>query len=373
MGIRFGVKMVTSFDVAKKAGVSQTTVSLVLNNKHKNVGISDSTRKKVLEAVENLGYRIDRKAKALASSKSYNIGVAIYDLSIFKEDYYFMELLAGIMPVIGKYDYHLQICSVSEDDKYPYSKNLYFLKKIYEKSIDGVIIIDQAIITAESIIAANSAGVPTVLIDQVIEGYNFPCVVTDTTTPMIELTTKVIDAGYKSIFTIFRPNELNTWHTGRGKFAGIKTGMELRGMKFDESCFFETVEEGVDPIIKKILATSKPPYAFIATADSVAVLVVKSLQEHGVSIPEEAAVVGFHDDKLGTINNPSITTVAAPLHDIGEAAAELLFNIISGKKTKATSYTFGTDIIYRDSFNPEICLPVGISSELLNNGWRLKP
>ena len=155
-------------EIARRAEVTQPTVSYVLNNKWKEKRISSEVKDKILRIAKELDYYPHTIARGLASKKTHNIGIALRSIEYLTE-MYFGTIIQGVTYQVGLHDYNMQIEVTDASNES--AKNLYLMKKVKEKTVDGIIILDQAVSDSE-IIKLKDMNVPFVLVDRYMPGVN---------------------------------------------------------------------------------------------------------------------------------------------------------------------------------------------------------
>jgi len=319
---------ITINDVAREAGVSAATVSYILNQKQLN-WISDKTRHKVLKTVKKLNYHPHAAARGLASKRTQAIGVAVNDI-----DYlgllYFSVIISGISRIVGNYDYNLHFTITNKKAK-GNKKNLFFMRKVAEKRLDGLIIIDQRI-GDQDIMELKKRGFPFVLIDRDIPNQGINAVLTDNKEGIFQATEHLIKLGHKRIGFIV---ESMKSYKSKEMLAGYRLALSQYGLKYDKLMLRKTF-----PTLKKayketeeLLRLPQRPTAIITSSDIIALQVLAAIKNNGLNVPQDIALVSYNDEPAIAHVEPQLTVVKVPLKKMGELAAETLFNIINTDKT----------------------------------------
>lgn len=306
-------------DIAKKAGVSRSTVSRVVND-HQN--ISDAVRARVLKVIEETGYRPNAAARTLASQRSFMIGLVLPQTvsSLFTDPFY-PQLLKGISLACNQYDYTLALFLVSsEEDEHK------ILTRVTNTSLlDGVLV--QAGHQGDQSIIGHliDVGMPQVVIGRPVRSDNVSFVDIDNITATNNAVTYMIRLGYKRIATITGPLKSTA---GIDRRDGYLKALVERGIKVDPQMIAEGdfTEQGGYLAMQTLL--NHRPEAVFAASDTMAVGAIRAIQGIGLNVPEDIAVVGFDDIPISTLSDVQLTTVRQPVNRLGSHAVELLIDLI---------------------------------------------
>ncbi|MBD1380148.1 catabolite control protein A [Metabacillus arenae] len=313
---------VTIYDVAREANVSMATVSRVVNG---NPNVKPTTRKKVLEAIERLGYRPNAVARGLASKKTTTVGVIIPDIS----STFYSELARGIEDIATMYKYNI-ILSNSDQNK---EKELHLLNTMLGKQVDGIVYMSGNIME-EHVEEFKRSPVPIVLAASIELSGETPSVNINYQQGAYDAVKMLIDNGHKRIAyvtgTMEEPiNKLK-------KIVGYKKALEDAGIDLDEELIIEgdyTYDSGIEAFEKFNSYTNKPTAVFVGT-DEMALGVIHGAQDAGLSIPNDLEVIGFDNTRLATMVRPQLTTVVQPTYDIGAVAMRLLTKLMNKEEVE---------------------------------------
>jgi LacI family transcriptional regulator len=327
---------VTIYDVAREANVSMATVSRVVNG---NPNVKPSTRKKVLEAIERLGYRPNAVARGLASKKTTTVGVIIPDISSI----FFAELARGIEDIATMYKYNI-ILSNSDQNK---DKELHLLNTMLGKQVDGILFMG-GYISEEHVTEFKKSPVPIVLAATIEENNIIPSVNIDYEQAAYDAVAFLIEKGHKRIVYVTGPADdpINN-----KKLAGYRRALEQYGLTYDENLIIEgdySYDSGIEAY-EKIAELDEQPTAVFVGTDEMALGVIHSAQDHGVNIPEQLEVVGFDNTRLATMVRPRLTTVVQPMYDIGAVAMRLLTKYMNKEHVENHIVVLPHRIEYRQS------------------------
>lgn len=333
-------KEVTIYDIAKKLNVSTATVSRALNN---SLSISERTRKKVHEAARELGYRHNSFAKNLRKQKSHTIGVIIHELvSSFTT-----SVLGGIEKVTTEAGYDLIIAHSSEKME----KEIKNANNLFHKRVDGVIA--SLSFNTDRLDHFNpffEKGIPLVFFDRVEENVPGTKVIIDNYRGGYESTKHLLDQGCRNVAIVTGPQLRNVY---KKRFSGYRDALLDAGKSFREDYVIINeldYQSGVDAALQ-ILRLEPVPDGVFVTNDLTAASFMKTIKDHGISIPEDMAVAGFNNDNISLLVEPELTTVNYDGFLIGEVAATQLIGHLSGKSAvgQLSTIIVNSELIIRKS------------------------
>lgn len=311
---------VTIYDVARIAGVSMATVSRVVNG---NTNVKPSTRKKVLQAIEDLGYRPNAVARGLASKKTTTIGVVLPDISSLL----FAELVRGIEDIADMYHYDI-ILSSSDQNR---DRELQLLNNLLEKQVDGLLFLGNEL-TDEHRRLFESTSVPIVLVTSTDPKHKIPSVCIDQEQAAYDAVEFLINKGHKRIAF------LNTSYRNqfsRFRYNGYVRALQAHNIPFDEDYVIEIkpVYEAAHSTATNLLKLSNAPTAFSTFNDEIAIGVIHAVQDQGLRVPDDIEVIGFNNTRFAQMVRPMLTTVVQPIYDIGAVSMRLLTKLINNEET----------------------------------------
>jgi LacI family transcriptional regulator len=331
---------VTIYDVAREAGVSMATVSRVVNG---NPNVKPVTRKKVLAAIERLGYRPNAVARGLASKKTTTVGVIIPDVSSL----FFSELARGIEDIATMYKYNIILCNSDQR----LEKELQLINTLLEKQVDGLLFMGSEI-KEEHLQALSTSSVPTVLAATRDADNILPSVTIDHFQAGYDATKVLIDRGHKRIAMITGP--LNDPLDGLLRFQGYKKALEDAGIPFDESLVAQGnyyYESGLRTM-NGFLQLPELPTAVFAASDEMAIGAIHAVQDAGLSVPKDIEVIGHDNIRLVEMVRPRLTTVVQPMYDIGAVAMRLLTKYMNNEHVEEHVVLLPHRIEFRESTRP---------------------
>jgi len=337
-----GASPVTSQDVADKAGVSRTTVSLVLNEVP-GAQISQQTRQRVIRVASELGYVPDAAAQALASRRSRIIGLILTRRTQhIISDAYITQTLDGLLEVAHQNDLRLMIDIIQ-----PYHQEEAYWEMVRSKRIDGILLSgprfdDKALNLLEK------EGFPTVLIGQLPDS-EFYCVDVDNCAAARTAVNHLINLGHSKIACII--NAPASYSSATDRLKGYREAIESAGFDFIPDLIrygdFD-VESGYNQM-RSLLQSGVSFSAVFVASDLVALGAKAAIREHGLGIPDDIAMVGFDDLPIAKYFSPPLTTIHLPAIELARQAGELLIRLLKNDHPKRRQIILDADLVIRES------------------------
>jgi DNA-binding LacI/PurR family transcriptional regulator len=310
---------VTLKQIAEALGVSAMTVSRVINNK---ANVDEKTRARVLAKAKSMGYTPNHVAKSLVSKKTQTIGVVIPEI----HHVFFSEVVSGIEAVVYENNYQLFLTNSAED--VAREKNV--IEALRSKRVDGILLsCAENSKDFEYYKKLINSGLNIVFFDRCVENIGASCVSVDDENSSYLITSHLIGHGYDKIAHLSGPENLSV---GRERLRGYKRALEEHQLPVKDEWIVESGfrEDGGYNAMYKLfeLPKSEWPRAVVAINDPAAIGAMKAINEHGLSIPDEIAIVGFSDDIRAELMPCPLTTVDQPAFALGKKAAEKLIRSI---------------------------------------------
>ncbi|CAN5291086.1 LacI family DNA-binding transcriptional regulator [soil metagenome] len=322
-------------DVAKVAGVSGQTVSRVVNG-HTNV--DDATRRRVLAAMDAVGYRPNRAARALRSGRFRTIGVIMFTLSSFGN----MRTLDAIAMAATEADYAITLLPVAHPTQGDITGAL---SRLSEQAVDGVVILIEAHML-DQIDIVLPPGVPAVVIDSSAD-YPFPIVDTDQAEGARFATEHLLELGHKTVWHIAGP--VDSYSAGR-RLDSWRATLEAHKAPVPEPLVGDWSSEA-GYTLGRTLAANPEVTAIFTANDQMALGVLRALHESGRAVPGEVSVVGFDDMDEAASFWPPLTTVRQDFTRVGKHTVAALLAEIDGRPVP-THLDVPTTLVIRESSAP---------------------
>lgn len=334
---------ITIKEIAKEAGVSIATVSMILNNKDKN--ITNATRMRVLDVVKKHHYVPNAMAGSLVTQRTHIIGLILPDIT----NPFFPGIARGAEDKANEAGYSIIFCNT--DDKLEVEEK--YIESLTKKMADGIIIAHSSNSEKMSEILERCK-VPIILIDRDFYSENIRGkVLVNNLKGSYEGVLHLINKGYKKI--AYLSGSLKT-KTAQDRLEGYKNALLDNGLEYQEKLvkFGEyKIEWGRNGVICLLNETEKFDAIFCGN-DLIAIGAMKEIKEKGFRIPKDIGVMGFDDIYLAGLVEPSLTTIRQPNYKMGYNAMELLLENINNPNknnyvTEMKTITLETEIIERNS------------------------
>ncbi len=311
--------MVTIAEVAKQAGVGVATVSRVLNG---SPAVREETRRRVLEAIEDLGYAPNAAARALSTGRSLAVAV----VAPFFTRPSVMERLRGVSRVLASARYQLVLFDVER----PGEEAEYFRRLSAGGGLDALLAISLRPSDGDLDRFAE-AGVPVVLVDH--PHASVPAVHTDDLAGGRLATEHLLELGHSRIAFLgdFEHNYHGFTSSARRR-AGYEAALADAGIEVEPDLLLRGPhgQEPAATLTRGALDRPDPPTALFAASDTQAVGALEAAEALGARVPGDLSVVGYDDIELA--RHAGLTTVAQPLEESGACGAEMLLNALEGRR-----------------------------------------
>lgn len=328
---------ITIKDVAKKAGVSISTVSRVIND---SKPVSNEIRQRVLEVIRETGYTPNPVARSLVMKKSQLIGVVVPNIS----NLFIGEMLSGVEEIGKMYGYDMLLCNSYGE----LEQEIRYLNLLKAKQVEGIVFMTWKL-QEELVEYLSDIDVPIVLINRNTSSLNIPSVSIDNYGATYEMTNYLIDQGHQRIALIRNNKDKDAF--GFDQFRGYKKSLEDHGLAVDEKLvgYGNYKLEDCYKIVEGFIEEKILPSAIFATSDLMAIGAINCLLDFGYRVPEDVSVVGYNDIKLASVYRPKLTTIHQPIYDIGAVATRMIIKIINKEEIEHNIVVLPHQLIIRGS------------------------
>ena len=332
----------TQVDVAKLAGVSRATVSYVLNGLTEGrVPISEETRQRVMEAIEELGYEPDARAQALRSGATKTIALIIPDL----RNPHFCESATGIEEAARAAGYHLLLSSTTLNDEYAMDIS----KDLSRRRFDGLILASAFILKSEEAQATlariRKRGLPIV---ELSDHYGVDSVGVDYREATKEVMAYLFSLGHRRIAMIYG---VGGHELAEDRLGPYRVSLDAAGIPFEKDFVQEcgpTIEDGYQAAVNLLKLQSRPT-AIIAINDLLAIGVLRAAADLKFNVPDDLSIVGFDDIPMANYLIPRLTTVTKDANVSGKKAFEILMRRMQNPDLPRQKIHTSARLIIRES------------------------
>ena len=306
--------MTTISDVARRARVTTATVSNVITQR---VPVSEKTRARVLQAIEELGYRPNLVARGLAQGKTLTLALVVPTIS----NPFFAEVVEEVERVADQHDYQLLLSMTHNSPE----EGKRHLERMASRWVDGFIVMGMAG-DIDDVLALKATGKEVVLSvwNQDPRTQSLPIVDIDFRLAGELATKHLLEYGHRRIATILEePVQLTRRQGFQAAHAEAGIAVRPEYIRQGDSSF----ESGYQNTLE-LLALPVPPTAIFAGNDWMALGAIEAITSQGLSVPGDLSVVGVDDISLAAHANPRLTTISTPKREMARAATELLLRYI---------------------------------------------
>ncbi len=307
---------VTIKDIARRAGVSHTTVSRALLG---NPLISSNTAERIRRIAAEMGYRPSAAARSLKTNRSEALGVIVSNI----DDPYFSEVLQGVETTAQESGYSLFIAASQRNPE----RERNIVETMVEHRVEGVIICSSSF-TAQQARNFAEYGVPIVAVNnQSSEDYRYS-IYHDDVAGSRQITAHLLDLGHHTIAYI---GNAASGRTNQDRLLGFEVSMKAAGLVVSAS-HIQAVEYGrpgaVEEAVRACLALEPRPTALVCYNDMMAIEAMSALHRLGLAVPGDISITGFDNIVFSAYTQPPLTTFDQPKRFIGEEAGRLLLSLV---------------------------------------------
>lgn len=314
----------TIYDISEKAGVSIATVSRVLNG---SSSVSEKTRQKVLEVMEQYDYTPNAFARGLGLNTMNTIGILCADCS----DLYLAKAVYYIEQSLRANDYDSLLCCTG----YNLKNKEKSLELLLSKKVDSVILVGSNFIGEKPddnmYIREAAKELPIMLLNAALDSPNVYSIVSDDYRSMYEAASQMLSAGIRDILYFYN----STSYSGKHKLAGYKAAMADAGITVTPSMtqFYTGPHEDIAAMTQTLVNASKRGTSFhgvIAADDNLALAALKYAKTKSISVPDELAIIGYNNSILTTCCDPELTSIDNKLETLCQQLITSLMGVLSG-------------------------------------------
>lgn len=334
-------------DVARRAGVAPATAARALGDYG---AVSDATRRRVLAAADELGYRRNDLARAMITGRSTTIGLVIADI----ENPFFARAARGVSDAARRLGYEVVLTNTDEDTAAERSA----VRVLLAKRVDGIIVAPTSH-DVDHLVAARAGGCPVVLLDRRVPGFDVDSVIVDNHAASRDVVERLLAAGHRRIAMVTggapsgsgpEPSRPSL-STGQDRVDGYLAALADAGTA-DPRTYLRTGAHSPDQartLTAGLIALPEPPTAVYASDSRVALGVLTAIRTAGLAVPQQMSVTAFDDADWTSVVTPPISVVAQPTHAMGRRAAEMLIERIEGTERPAELLMMATEFLSRES------------------------
>jgi LacI family transcriptional regulator len=329
--------MTTIYDVAKKAGVAPITVSRVINQ---TGYISADKRQRVEAAVAELGYVPNRLASSLRSRRTHTLALVLSDIT----NPFFTNLARGVEDTASDAGFTVIFCNTDESE----AEEQKYLDVLLQKRVDGILLVP-ARSNPDTLRMLQHNGTPVVVLDRRIPHAQADVVRGDSEGGAYQLTRLLLGLGHRCIAMLTGPKNVST---SADRVAGYRRALSEAGLaRRQQMVFFGDFRQASGyQMAQQALAAQPRPTGLVAANNFITIGALKALQEAGLRVPEDMALVGFDDLPPAMLAFPFFTVATQPSYEIGQTGTRLLLERLENPAARPfQEIILPTEVIERQS------------------------
>jgi LacI family transcriptional regulator len=327
----------TIMDVAKRAYVSKSTVSHVINGTRT---VEEETKQRVLDAIRELGYRPNKVARSLTTKRTGTIGMIVSDAS----NQFFGELLRGVEDILRPANYALMLCNTDE----ALEREEHYLNLLVGQRVEGII----AAATSQNwsaLALAEASRTPIVFVDRRFDGLPGPYVGADNVGGAYKGASHLISSGYREIGILAGFQRLSTM---RERLDGFQLALAEANIPLPQEWVVPSSNLSVEvgrSTCRQILSLRPRPRALFVNNNLLALGALLEIKAMGLRCPQDIALVGFDDHPWAAVCDPPLTVVSQPVRATGQTAARTLCALLEGESVESECVELECDLVLRQS------------------------
>ena len=326
----------TMRDVARLAGVSVQTVSVVVNDK---AVVSADTRDRILAAIEELGYRPLAAARSLRTGATNTIGLMVADIT----NPFFARMADAVEDHAHGAGYHVILYNTHSDPE----RERAYLHIAAQRWVDGMLFVTTTD-TLHGLWELQQAGIPVVAIDRIPSGYDGPSVILNNARTGAIVAEHLLDLGHERLAHICGPLNLRLSIERLESFHDTIRSRGLEPLPYAVGDAAWSCESGYQAMLE-LLDRTPTPSAVFASNDRLAIGAMRAAVERGMRVPKDISIVGVDNIELAPYQTPPLTPVRHSLTDVATLATKMLLDLIAGRGPDEYQVIFEPELMVRQS------------------------
>lgn len=327
-------------DIAKKADVSIATVSRYLNNPEI---VSEKTKKKIVEAIEQLKYLPNDIARSLTTKNSYTIGLILPDIN----NVFYPPVLRGIEDIAEQHHFITFLCNTDQNIQ----REKKYIDALLGRQVSGIIFIGtrKDSVSENAHILTLAEKIPILMLYESFEGEKIQSVVSDETIGSVKAVRYLYELGHRKIAFVSAPPDYSTY---KRKQLGYITALGDLSIPVREDyiVYQDAYESGGYLAMCELLKLGEDmPTAVHATSDQMAVGIMRAIFEHGLHVPKDISVVGYSNSFIASQVYPRLTTIDQAGYRLGQMAGDKIIHMIEKGTLTGEIHIVEPELVIRDS------------------------
>jgi LacI family transcriptional regulator len=318
------LKTVTIRDIAKRAGVVPSTVSVVLNGKAKEMRISDLLSERIKVIAKEMGYHPNQTAVSLRTGRSRILGLIVEDIS----NVFFASLARSIEDEADALGYNVVYCSTENND----AKGRELVKMLLHRQVDGFLITPTNGMRQE-VKKLSEQGRPLVLMDRYFPGLEVPCVMTDNYIGIETAMNHLIEKGYSRIgFVTVDLDQVQMQQREKAYLQTMAAGGAEEPSRLVLKIPYKCKQELAVDAIKNFINKFPELEALVFSTNYLGIYGLDSFKQLEIPIPRGLAMICFDDHDIFRLHTPEITIIEQPIHEIAKLSVQFLLRQIGSNQ-----------------------------------------
>lgn len=323
-------------DVARLAGVSVQTVSVVVNDK---AVVSPATRDRILEAIDELGYRPTAAARSLRTGSTRTLGLMVADIT----NPFFARMADAVEDHAHSARFSLILYNTHSDPE----RERTYLHIAAQRWVDGMLFVTTTD-RLHGLRELQDAGIPSVAIDRIPTGYEGPFVILDNTRTGAMVAEHLLNLGHRHLAHICGPLDLRLSTERLESFQSAIRARGLEPLPHEVGDAAWSAESGFSAM-HRLLDRDPAPTAVFASNDRLAIGAMRAAVERGLRVPQDLSIVGVDNIELAPYQTPPLTTVRQSLSDVATLATKILLALVHGDEPEQSQVVFEPQLMVRES------------------------
>jgi DNA-binding LacI/PurR family transcriptional regulator len=331
-------KKTTIKDIANKLGLHHSTVSRAL---HDHPDIRPETKKLIKQTAEEMNYYPNLFARNLKNAQTNLIGVIVPEI----RHHFFADAISGIEEVAQEHGYIIIVCQSNED----YNREVINTKALIENRIAGLLVsVSQTTVDGSHFQKFIDEGGRLVFFDRALDSVNASKVIVDDYLGGFRATEYLIKKGKKRIAHLAGTKDLAI---SQQRYKGYRDALKKHSVSYRKNLVYwgGFQEEDGKKGMEYFLRLKNRPDSIFAVNDPTAIGAYETIEENGLTIPDDFGIVGFSNNPISAFVKPALTTIDQPSYEMGRAAMELLSDMLESKKNRKIKKVLKTKLIIRQS------------------------
>lgn len=310
----------TIIDIAKALGISKSTVSRALTG-HPNV--KAKTREQVLELAAQVDYQRNQLAISLLTNRTSTVGIMVPEFISF----FFPKVIIGAQEELARSGYNVVICHSNES----YDTEVANAKALLASRVDGLIVSHtKETRNFDHFRVFQRKSIPVVFFNRACEDMDVSKITVDDYHGAFQAVEHLIQTGRRRIAHLAGPDTITN---SRNRLNGYRDALQKYGIPLDPELVisYDLNLDKANIYVNHLLNLPSPPDALFAINDPTALEALNVAKRRGIRVPDDLAIVGFSDDPISSLIEPGLTTIAQPVHELGQQAAQVLLRELAGK------------------------------------------